>query len=160
MQNGYAFATESGLKEIAERLSKCTEVERDELRQELRIGVHWNTQVTLGEASHTVSQVYGSALPVAYSPHSGESWTEFAKLILEASYEATFLAAVLNSLLTGNNCLCLTLIGGGVFGDAQEWILGAIERSLNLLGGMPLDIAIVSHGRSQPTGLKMVSHIG
>ena len=156
MQNGYAFATESGLKEISERLSNCTEAERDELLQELRIGVHWNTQVTLGEASHTVSQVYGSAMPVSYSPHSCESWAEFAKLILEASYEATFLAAVLNCMSTGNSSLYLTLIGGGVFGNDQEWILAAIERSLKMFSHHDLNVAIVSHGGSKPGVQKLV----
>jgi len=156
MQNGYAFATESGLKEIAERLANCTEAERDDLRQELRIGVHWDTQVTLGGSSHTVSQVYGSAMPVSYSPHSRESWAEFAKLILEASYEATFLAAVLNTISTGNNSLYLTLIGGGVFGNDEEWILAAIERSLKTFSRHDLNVAIVSHGGSKPGVQRLV----
>ena len=40
-----------------------------DLRQLLRIGIQWNTQVTLNDAKHTVSQAYCSALPVAYSHH-------------------------------------------------------------------------------------------
>jgi hypothetical protein len=69
MRNGYALASREGLIEISERLDASSETERDQLRQRLRIGVQWNTQVTIKDSSHTVTQVYCSALPVAYSSH-------------------------------------------------------------------------------------------
>jgi lipoprotein signal peptidase len=120
----------------------------EELRQLLRIGIQWNTQVTIDECKHTVTQAYCSALPVAYSPHSATLWTEFARLILEASYEATICTAILNSISNGNNRVFLTLLGGGAFGNEIDWIVGAIQRALNLYKHFDLDVAIVSYGSS------------
>ena len=148
MRNGYALATEKGLIEIANSLKSASESEIDELRRLLRIGIQWNTEVTIADSRHTVSQAYCSALPVAYSRHSSELWSEFAQLILEASYEATFCAGILNYLQNGNNTLYLTLIGGGAFGNKKEWITNAIHRSLNLYKHVGLDVAIVSYGHS------------
>lgn len=74
MQNGYALASTEGLREISERLSTATESERDELRQVLRIGIQWDTAVTIGEARHKVSQAYCSALPVAYGLAPAHPW--------------------------------------------------------------------------------------
>jgi len=47
MQNGYALPTEVGLAEISGRLNSMTDSEHDELRQALRIGIHWDTQVLI-----------------------------------------------------------------------------------------------------------------
>ncbi|MDM8557055.1 hypothetical protein QUF75_20210 [Desulfococcaceae bacterium HSG7] len=149
MRNGYALASEKGLIEISNKLKSANESEIDELRQQLRIGIQWNTEVTISDSRHTVSQAYCSALPVAYSPHSSELWSEFAQLILEASYEALFCAGILNYLRNGNKTLYLTLIGGGAFGNKTEWIINAIRRSLNLYKHTGLDVAIVSYGHSK-----------
>jgi hypothetical protein len=148
MRNGYALASHSGLIEISHRLRASSESERDELRKLLRIGLQWNTQVTLNDSRHMVSQAYCSALPVAYSHHPSSLWAEFAKLVLEASYEATICAAILNSTRTGNNKLFLTLLGGGAFGNETDWIMGAIQRALDLYRHAALDVAIVSYGSS------------
>ena len=99
--------------EISNRLRASNENEIDELRQLLRIGIQWNTQVTLKDSAHLVSQAYCSALPVAYSKHSSDLWADFARLVLEASYEATICTAILNWRSTGNNRMFLTLLGGG-----------------------------------------------
>jgi hypothetical protein len=146
MRNGYALASAAGLREISERLSGADEMERDSLRQRLRIGIQWNTQVTVGDVSHTVSQAYCSALPVAYSKHSIDLWEGFARLVLEASYEATICAAVLNSENTGNRRAFLTLLGGGAFGNRHDWIFGAMERALRVFSHRDLDVAIVRYG--------------
>ncbi len=61
MRNGYALATEKGLIEIANRLKSANESEIDELRRLLRIGIQWNTEVTIADSRHTVSQAYCSA---------------------------------------------------------------------------------------------------
>lgn len=149
MRNGYALATKSGLIEIGDRLRNCSDSERDRLRELLRIGIQWDTQVTLNDFTHRVSQAYCSALPVAYSPHSSSLWSEFAVLVLEASYEATICAAILNSLRTGKNTVFLTLLGGGAFGNDTNWIIHAIQRAINLYDRCDLDLAIVSYGSSK-----------
>lgn len=148
MRNGYALASHGGLVEISNRLRVSSESELDGLRQLLRIGIQWSTQVTLNDSKHTVSQAYCSALPVAYSHHSSNLWAEFARLVLEASYEATICTAILNSIKNGNNRLFLTLLGGGAFGNEIDWIIGGIQRALNLYKNVDLDVAIVSYGMS------------
>lgn len=131
MQNGYLFATAEGLKEIAERLRESAEDEIDRLRSLLRIGLQTETEVTIG-GGHTVSQAYCSALPVAYAGHDIDLWEEFARLVLEAAYEATFCAARINADLTGNRDVFLTFLGGGAFGNRMPWIRSAIDRAVRL----------------------------
>lgn len=150
MRNGYALASAEGLAEITRRITSLGSSERDRLRAALRIGVHWDTQVTIGDVSHMVTQAYCSALPVAYSPHSVNLWARFAELVLEASYEATICASVLNAAHTGNNKVFLTLLGGGAFGNPEEWIFAAITRALKAFAQTQLDVSIVSYNSSNP----------
>ena len=159
MKNGYALASEKGLIEITKRLKSANEAEIDELRKLLRIGIQWNTEVTIADSKHTVSQAYCSALPVAYSKHSVELWSKFAQLILEASYEATICTGILNYLSTGKNTIYLTLIGGGAFGNKKEWIINAIQRSLKLYKHIALDIVIVNRGYPNEYAQKLIRSI-
>lgn len=69
MVNGYALPSKVGLESINERLDAFDESQRDQLRALLRIGLQLDTQVTLGESRHVVSQVYCSAMPVSYTAH-------------------------------------------------------------------------------------------
>lgn len=157
MRNGYALVTERGLIEITERLHAASDAERDALRGLLRIGIQWETQVTFNQAVHKVSQAYCSALPVGYSPHASTLWADFAQLILEASYEAAFCAAVLNANRTGNKTLFLTLLGGGAFGNEIDWIIQAIKRAVDRYNESGLDVAIVSYGSSKPCVQPLIS---
>ena len=157
MKNGYALASQSGLVEISNRLRTASENELDVLRQLLRIGIQWNTQVTLNGAEHLVSQAYCAALPIAYSRHPPGLWESFARLVLEASYEATICAGIVNSTNGGNNRVFLTLLGGGVFGNEVDWITGAIQRAITLDRHAELEVAIVSYGSSQPSVQRLVS---
>ncbi len=160
MQNGYVMATEIGLAEIAERLQGLNDRELDPFRQLLRIGIQWDTQVTLNhdhqDNQHLVSQVYCSALPIAYSQHSEHHWTKFAQLILESSYEATLCTAILNAVRNENPQVFLTLLGGGAFGNQTDWIMGAMQRALNLYSQADLQVSIVSYGRSKPEVQQLV----
>jgi hypothetical protein len=150
MRNGYALATDEGLRGVADQLATADETHRDMLRSLLRIGIQWQTQVTLGDAQHTVTQAYCSALPVSYSPLPPDLWSGFAALVLEAAYEATLCAAVENCLQTGNHRVFLTLLGGGAFGNRTEWIIAAIERALRLYASFNLHVSIVSYSSSHP----------
>jgi hypothetical protein len=150
MRNGYALATKPGLAEISQRIEAASDVRLEELRSRLRIGIQWNTQVTLAGCRHLVSQAYCSALPVAYSRLATSLWERFARLILEALYEATLSAAVLNAQASGVGTVYLTAVGGGAFGNPSEWILSALERALDLHRKTALDVAIVSFGAPHP----------
>jgi hypothetical protein len=157
MVNGYALPTDSGLREVSDRLDAMDEADRDHVRQSLQIGLQWNTQVTLDDASHTVSQAFCSAMPIAYTAHPIEQWKPLATLVLEATYEATLCAAIVNATRTGNHVVYLTLVGGGAFGNPVDWILSAIRRSLMLYANSGLEIAIVSRSRSKPAVQQLVS---
>lgn len=150
MQNGYLFPTAAGLKQINELLLQADEAQRDLYRASLRIGLQWNAAVTLAGASHRVSQAYGSAVPVAYSQFTAEEWEPLARLVLEASYEAVFCAAVINAAKYGSRQLFLTLLGGGVFGNEDRWITDAIARAVALHRHLGLEVAIVSYKTPKP----------
>jgi len=143
MRNGYALATAEGLERISRRLAASNEDARDALRQLLRIGIQWETEVTLEGAGHRVSQAYCSALPVAYSPHPARLWEPFARLILEAAYEATLHAALLNLHTHGDPRVYLTLLGGGAFGNDPRWIREAMDRALKRFAETPLEVRLV-----------------
>ena len=148
MKNGYVLASRGGLGKLSSRLAALNEHELDRLRQFLRIGLQWNTQVTLKDCQHRVTQAYCSALPVAYSDLPTRLWENFARLVLDAAYEATLCAAILNARSTGNRRVFLTLLGGGAFGNDPEWIMDALERALKLYERHDLEVMIVSHGAS------------
>lgn len=150
MQNGYCFPISSGLAEIENQLSNCVDNKLDDIRAKLRVGVQSKTQVTIGDANHLVTQVFCSALPIAYSEIASPQWDRFPRLILDATYEATFHVALQNLTNTGCNKLYLTLVGGGVFGNKLDWILSSIARSLEIFASAELDVYIVSHGTSKP----------
>jgi len=159
MVNGYALPSSKGLQAVTEQLTGLDESARDEVRALLRIGIHLDTQVTLNESSHVVSQAYCSAMPVAYTDHSPDAWAPFAILILEAAYEAMICASIENTSRTGNNRVYLTLLGGGAFGNETAWILNAIYRAVSLYKDCGLDVALVSYGRSNPAVQQLVSRL-
>jgi hypothetical protein len=108
-----------------------------------------------------VTQVFCSALPVAYTGIPAEQWTACATLVLEGAYEATLWAGVLNTRAalkcrptseegtarTGCRQVWLTSLGGGAFGNDPAWIAGAMRRALRLVRDVDLDVRIVSYGR-------------
>ncbi|HCQ8135201.1 TPA: hypothetical protein OL916_005331, partial [Klebsiella pneumoniae] len=99
-----------------------------------------------------VSQALCSALPVAYNSSPREEWAPFASLVLEASYEATLLAGVLNYRLTGNPRVYVTMVGGGAFGNEPGWIISALRRALYLVSHHNLEVMFVSY-RHTPAAL-------
>jgi hypothetical protein len=147
MSNGYALCTADGLDEITRLLAASSDSERDELRVQLAIGLHRDVQVTdVLDERRLVSQALCSALPVAYSGGHPRAWEAFARLVLEATYEATLLAAAEQSAAGGSNIVLLTRVGGGVFGNDDVWIDDAIVRALAIVEYAGLDIRLVSRG--------------
>jgi len=159
MTNGYALPSKEGLKQVDSQLQGMSEIEIDSLRTKLKIGIQWNTQVTIEGCEHIVSQAYCSALPVAYSGLPSQLWERFARLILEAAYEATLAAALLNASKIGNPSVYLTLLGGSAFGNDQNWILDAIRRAAMLYRRESLNVMIVSYRQSNPTIRKLCESI-
>ena len=149
MRNGYALLKEEGLHTINRQLK---EMNADKIREKLQIGLMWDTQVTLDESTHRVSQAYCSALPIAYVGYELELWKPFASLVLEASYEATICAGILN----GDDKIYLTLVGGGVFGNELAWICSAIERVCLKYADYDLDVKIVNYSSISDEILELV----
>ncbi len=149
MRNGYALGTQTGLDAIAQYLGTLTTDQIDVLRGKLRIGIHQDVEVTeaAGPDRPRVSQLFCSALPIAYSDVPPAHWEPFAVLVLEAAYEATMWATVLNAQRGGSNVIFLTLLGGGAFGNHGNWIHAAIRRALKLMTAYDLDIRFVSYGK-------------
>lgn len=152
MKNGYVlFDNMNKLKQISDQISQMTFEEYEKLKGKLRTGIQWDTQVTLDNSKNIVSQIYCSALPVSYNSfHTYQYWAPFARLILEATYEASLHVAVENYQKTGNKKVYLTLIGGGVFGNQKEWIFDAMGKAIVKFNRYPLDIYIVSYKNSKP----------
>jgi hypothetical protein len=156
MRNGYALAGTDGLISISEYLRELSPERYVALKGKLKIGLQWNTEVTISSNKQEVSQAYCSALPVVYSHVHQDYWKDFAMLILEATYEATFYAALKNFHNTGNNRLFLTLVGGGAFGNEMRWVLRAIEKAAATFKNTPLEVSIVSYKRSKPMVKEMI----
>lgn len=148
MQNGYALATQKGLDAIDRYLKTLTTDQIDILRGRLRIGLHRDVEVTeaAGPDRPRVSQAFCSALPVAYSRLPPAHWQPFASLVLEAAYEATMWASVLNAQRGASNVVFLTLLGGGAFGNHSSWIYAAMRRALDVMRPFALDVRLVSYG--------------
>ncbi len=146
MRNGYAMIGTLGLSDVAEKLTGIADQQLEDIKGLLKVGVHWNTAVTAigAPTGQKVTQVFCSALPLAYNKdRSTELWEPFARVVLEACYEATLLVTALNHEMTGNPRVYLTRVGGGVFGNRSQWIDNAINRARAKVAHLPLQVTHV-----------------
>lgn len=160
MKNGYAQCSKAGLDAIGVYIGSAGMDKIDILRGKLQIGLHKDVEVTDAIDKHptpTVSQAFCSALPVSYNRRvPANCWKAFASLILEAAYEATMWAALLNAQRGASNVVLLTSLGGGAFGNDDAWIGAAVRRALNKMAGNGLDVKIVSFGAPDPAFAQMI----
>jgi hypothetical protein len=159
MQNGYAQCTRAGLDAITKHLDAVSPKEADALRGKLCIGIHRDVEVTeaAGDPRPLVSQAFCSALPVAYSSNvPAPHWKAFGSLVLEAAYEATMVAGVLNAQRGASNIVLLTELGAGAFGNDPAWVHAAMRRALEMTSGFDLDVKLVSY-RSPSRGLQRLA---
>ena len=147
MENGYALPTATGLDAIAAHLAGLNANQLDDLLVQLRIGLVTDAEVTEAQGPDRllVSQAFCSALPVTYARLHNGPWSAFARLVLDAAYEATLCAAVLNAQRGASNIVFLTLIGGGAFGNDLQWIYAAMQRAFRLMRHEELDVRVVSY---------------
>lgn len=147
--NGYTFSRPERLEALGEAIAAAN---RDALLGALRIGVHANVEVTFAQrferpatAQH-VSQAFCSALSCGYASGTLHQWQPIAKLVLDAAYEATLLAAIVDAEHgTGSGRVWLTFLGGGAFGNSPVWIHHAMGRALRLCRDRDLDVLIAHH---------------
>jgi ribosomal protein L33 len=135
-KNGYTIFDENEIdtfeKEVLEK--------KEEILNNLKLGIQWDTEV-IG-TNHCVSQIYCSAVPVSYNDIKAEELDSFSKIILEAVYEATFIAGILNET---SNIIYLTLIGGSSFGNNKDWIMSAIEKNIEKYKDFDLDLRFITY---------------
>lgn len=151
MSNGYCLPSVGGLRSVSTALKAMTPEERRHFAGLLQVGVHADVEVTRADVTsgsaiepNTVTQIFGSALPVAYLDHAASAWEPFARLVLNASYEATLRAAHAAVAKGSSNRVFLTLLGGGAFGNEAKWIEDAIVDAVQAVGA-GLDLSIVSY---------------
>jgi len=149
MRNGYCVPRVKGGIARLSRMIASDPFLRDDVRSEVKVGVHWDTEVW--GVDHSVCQVFCSALPVGCEKSIRMvDWRASAQVVLESVFDATLTAAAV--LATQRGCrvkVYLTPVGGGWLGNRIEWIAGAIERALRLHEKHPLDIFLV-HPESVP----------
>lgn len=162
VRNGYTSSDERRLGAFNRRLQALA-VPHDELLGALRIGLHSGVEVPWGpqrfellppQHRQTVTQAFCSALAIGYSDGSAASWAPLARMVLDAAYEATLLAAALEqSQGRGTGVVLLTRLGGGVFGNDPSWIDAAIARACVRASHLPLRV-VLCHYRAIDEGAK------
>lgn len=158
MKGGYTLASDAQLQMLDASLKQLeAEGRLDEARAAICVGVVSDAQVTsakwgttqLRDPELTVSQVFAAACAVQYNSKISKrsSWSRFAQLVLEASYEATLWVTLLSACRHGgagaSKRVYLTSLGGGVFGNSAEWIAHAMGRTFHIFQDYDLDVRIV-----------------
>jgi hypothetical protein len=163
MQNGYALPVHpQSIAMLRRRIAKG-EVNMDSAVQKLRVGVHWSTEVTppeqQAEGPHCVTQVYCSALPVAYTNTPMSDWKPFCRMVLDGTYEATLaVAAIIAHQRQERVSVYLTKVGGGAFGNDEKWISDAINKAIRQFKSHPLDVYLVHYRAIEHYYLSAIVH--
>lgn len=181
VKGGYVDSTESKLNALHQRLQNDNGI-GEHLASLLRIGVQRKTEATDSDAGTILvqqgnggcgvrvrdpslpedskmlfTQTYNAAISFSYTDIPPELWRPLAQIVLNGTYEATLLVAVLEALnsasttttepLTSPFPVLLTKVGGGVFGNEKEWIQDAIRRACQKVAkyGVPLRVHIVHY---------------
>ena len=152
VKSGYIEASPERLLEANRFMGNAALVST--MRSALRVGVQLDTVViNKDQPVHSVSQVYCSAVSCGYSRCPTSSWMPLASLVLDASYEATYLVAVvkaIDDIVAGKEPapLLLTKVGGGVFANEAEWIQHAIRSGAKAVAALnvPLSVFVVHYG--------------
>lgn len=164
VRNGYTWSDEARLGRLREAIERR---DREALLGMVKIGVHADVGVTFARRfveptePVRVTQAFCSAISCGYTTVPLEHWEPLATLVLDAAYEATLRAAVLDATQGGARSqqgaapkrVWLTFLGGGAFGNRTEWIAGAIGRALARVDGVGLDVRI-GHYRGVDRGMQ------
>lgn len=158
-RNGYLLFGQPEIIAFNHWAESLDEDGRQRLKSLIRYGVHRNVQVSLPSAGHKVSQIFCSALPVAYCDAPFWLYRGLASMILEAAYEATILAGTVNRAVHGSSRVFLTFLGGGAFGNAEEWIFNGMKEALKRTAGAGLDLRLVCYGTTPISVERFVSEL-
>jgi len=145
-KNGYIFpSNESESNSIERKLFLHNDYNK--AKGLVKYFIQYDTPVIddKGTPLHTVSQIYCSALPLAYNTQTPFKET-FTKMILEAVYLATFACAIeISQKKNARVNVFLTKVGGGEFGNPEIYINEAIEKAKNTYNDYPIDVFMVNY---------------
>lgn len=146
VRNGYVESDTESLDSFDAEVSSRS---WDDLVGAVKIGLQARTEVVFRNrfsqltSPHLVNQAFCAAVSCAYNNCPTESWKNLAQVALDAAYEGTLLAAAIQrDAGVGSGRVWLTLIGGGAFGNEDEWIYSAMKRALTKVTNLKLDIRI------------------
>ncbi len=145
-KNGYVLIDEINISSINEKLSEISNSEREHLKGLLKVGIHRDVQTNNNQDTldHNVNLVLCSAFPLgSYNSISANKGSLLCQLILEATYEATIISAILNRSEMSEK-LYLTKVGGGVFRNKPEWIAHAMQMARDKYKKYGLEIHLVN----------------
>jgi hypothetical protein len=79
---------------------------------------------------------------------------------IPATGDATLKFSVLTGVaaMIETNVVLLTQLGGGAFGNHDDWIHAAMRRALEMMWGFDLDVRLVSYGTPSRAILQMAEH--
>jgi hypothetical protein len=69
-------------------------------------------------------------------------------------------AAVDSARRGGSKIVLLTSLGGGAFGNHEDWILGAMRRGFGMVAGFDLDVRLVSYGEPSRGLVQLAEELG
>lgn len=150
VENGYTSAAgHKALAAVEKAIAGLDPEARERLIGELCVGVHSRVGVVYESRWKEVSedvrvtQVFCSALSIAYSGGEVSAWEGLARVVLDACYEAVLRVAEIERQAGIGSGLCfLTFVGGGVFKNKAEWIAGAIGRAVRRCEAFGLDVRV------------------
>lgn len=169
MKNGYLFIyqyldiTNNDCTKYT--LSTINTILKEESNQEilinkLRVGVQEDTTVyhQNKDDEFKVTQVYVSALPISYNyiNCTDADWKLFAINILKGAYLLTLLTACKIAYNENRRVtVYLTRVGGGVFGNPQEWIDEAIKYAFDKTKEYPIDVKMIYYGDTPKSNISL-----
>lgn len=150
VENGYTSAAgHMALAAVEKAIAGLEPEARERLIGELCVGVHSRVGVVYGSRWEEiaedvrVTQVFCSALSIAFGGGEVPAWEGLARAVLDATYEAVLRVAEIERQAGIGSGLCfLTFVGGGVFRNKAEWIAGAIGRALRKCQAFGLDVRV------------------
>eukprot|EP01062_Namystynia_karyoxenos_P058560 TRINITY_DN50083_c0_g1_i1.p1 TRINITY_DN50083_c0_g1~~TRINITY_DN50083_c0_g1_i1.p1 ORF type:complete len:2244 (+),score=496.87 TRINITY_DN50083_c0_g1_i1:66-6734(+) len=156
MQNGFVDSDSSGLGRLNRRLAEMTAAERDQARASVRIGIHYDAEVTLAGApsDQLVGLALCAAVSIGFSAAHAGLWAPLAQLVLEANVEAALWAAVLYHARVrapkgdAPRPVYLALLGAGSYGNEPHSVRDAIAAAICRVrrAGVGLDVRLVHTG--------------
>uniref|UniRef100_A0A7S4QRU3 Uncharacterized protein n=1 Tax=Alexandrium monilatum TaxID=311494 RepID=A0A7S4QRU3_9DINO len=197
VENGYVCSETERLAKLKAKLEEMGPAGKDDLRAALRVGFAQGSEVVFkafvpfegllplpppadGDAveRQEVSQIFCAAAKVNTSFANPSDWESFARLLLEATYEASLWAGVVNMFAArrkaqakgvppppGCHRVMLTLVGGGVFGNELDWIVEALNQAIATVasaappGGWGLEVCL-THFQSINPALEKAVYLG